>query len=49
MDLMSAFGELDAELGGYDARAAVGGIAGDADLHRYSYAEVTVGSWWAEL
>ena len=32
--LMAARGELDAKLGGDDAAAAVGGIAGDADLHR---------------
>ena len=34
VDLVAARGELDAELGGDDAGAAVGGIAGDADLHK---------------
>ena len=34
VDLVAARGEFDAELGGDDAAAAVGGIAGDADLHR---------------
>jgi hypothetical protein len=33
VDLVAARGELDAELGGDDAGAAVGGVAGDADLH----------------
>ncbi len=31
VDLVAARGELDAELGGDDAGAAVGGVAGDAD------------------
>ena len=34
VDLMAAGGEFDAEFGGDDAAAAVGGITGDADLHR---------------
>ncbi len=34
VDLVAAGGEFDAELGGDDAAAAVGGITGDADLHR---------------
>jgi hypothetical protein len=36
VDLVAARGELDAELGGDDAGAAVGGITGDADLHKAS-------------
>ena len=31
--LVTAGGEFDAKLGGHDAAAAVGRIAGDADLH----------------
>jgi hypothetical protein len=31
---MAGGGQLDAELGGDDAAAAVGGIAGDSDLHK---------------
>ncbi len=34
VDLVAARGELDAELGGDNAGTAVGGIAGDADLHK---------------
>ena len=34
VDLVAAGGEFDAEFGGDDAAAAVGGITGDADLHR---------------
>ena len=34
VDLMAGGGQLDAELGSDDAAAAVGGIAGDADLHK---------------
>ena len=37
VDLVAARGELDAELGGNDAGAAVGGITGDADLHGSLY------------
>ena len=33
MDLVTAAGELKAELGGDDSAAAVGWITGDADLH----------------
>ena len=33
MDVVAASGELLAKLGGDDAGAAVGGIAGDADFH----------------
>jgi len=33
VDLVTACGELDAEFRGDDAGAAVGGVAGDADLH----------------
>jgi hypothetical protein len=33
MDVVAASGELDAEFGGDDSGAAVGGIAGDADFH----------------
>src|SRR5579863_2204462 len=33
MNIVPARGKLHAELGGNDARAAIGGIAGDADLH----------------
>jgi len=33
VDLVASGGELDAELGGDDSAAAVGGIAGDSDLH----------------
>ena len=33
VNFVAAGSELDAELGGDDAGAAVGGIAGDADLH----------------
>ena len=34
MHLVAARRELDAELGGDNAGAAVGGVAGDADLHK---------------
>ncbi len=34
VDLVAAGGEFDAEFGGDDSAAAVGGITGDADLHR---------------
>jgi hypothetical protein len=34
MDVVAAGGEFHAELGGDDAGAAVGGVAGDADAHR---------------
>ena len=34
MDVVAAGGELHAELGGNDAGAAVGGVAGYADAHR---------------
>jgi len=37
MDFVAAGGELHAKLGGDDARAAVGGIAGDADAHKESF------------
>ena len=33
MDFVSGGGEFDAEFGGDDSGAAVGGIAGDADAH----------------
>ena len=33
MDVVAAGGEFLAELGGDDAGAAVGGVAGDADFH----------------
>ncbi len=33
MDIVAAGGKLDAKLGGDDAGAAVGGVAGDADAH----------------
>ena len=36
VDLVAAGGELDAELRGDDAGAAVGGVAGDTDLHTRS-------------
>ncbi len=36
VDLVAAGGEFDSELGGHDAGAAVGGVAGDADLHKGS-------------
>jgi hypothetical protein len=31
---VTARGQFHAELGGHDAAAAVGGVAGDADSHR---------------
>ena len=34
VDLVAAGGEFDAEFGRDDAAAAVGGVTGDADLHR---------------
>src|SRR5271156_2493945 len=39
VDLVAAGGEFDAEFGGDDTAAAVGGITGDADLHRPSWSE----------
>ena len=36
MNFMATRGELHAELGGHDARAAVRGIASDTDAHRIS-------------
>ena len=37
VDLVAAGGELDTELCGDDAGAAVGGVAGDADLHEVQF------------
>src|SRR5437773_12093522 len=36
MNIVAAGGKLDAKLGGDDAGAAVGGVAGDADAHSFS-------------
>ena len=42
MNLVAALRQLQSQLRGYDAAAAVGGITGDADLHR-----LPVSSWLA--
>ncbi len=36
VDLVAAGGEFHAEFGGDDATAAIRGVAGDADAHRFS-------------
>jgi hypothetical protein len=43
VDLMAARGELDAQFGGHDAGAAVGGITGDANLHTFYFRIVGFG------
>ncbi len=51
VDLVAAGGEFDAEFGGDNAAAAVGGITGDADLHRLPVLPLTLVGWrlWLSL
>src|ERR1700733_1348701 len=47
VDLVATGGEFDAEFGGDDSTAAVGGVTGDADLHRCPL--LVAGCWLERL